>query len=109
LPRKSKDKSNDPFTCPVCGVRVSAPERTWTLVSPIPDREGRVTITIMGAFRCPNGHTWKAVIKKFKSGEEAQGEVEQPAEKEEGEVITLDISDIQNFNDEEPRDEEEEG
>jgi hypothetical protein len=105
LPRKSKGKSEDPFTCPVCGVRVTDPERTWTLVSPIPDREGRVTITVMGAFRCPNGHTWKAVIKKFKSGEEEGAGAPQATEKEEGETITLDLSDIQNFNDEPPEEE----
>ncbi len=108
MPRRSKSsKSEDPFTCPVCGVRVTDPERTWTLVSPIPDREGRVTITVMGAFRCPNGHTWKAVIKKFKSDEGVGGGGQQEqGEQEPGETITLDLSDIQNFNEEPPPDEE---
>lgn len=92
-------KKGDPFTCPVCGVRVTDPERTWTVVSPIPDSKGRVTVTVMGSFRCPNGHTWKAVIKKFKSGGEEEGEEAPP---EPGEVITLDLSDIQNVDEEPP-------
>ncbi len=76
------------------------PERTWTLVSPIPDRQGRVTITIMGAFRCPNGHTWKAVIKKLKSG--GKEEEEEQGEREQGDVITLDLSDIESVDDSAP-------
>ncbi len=99
MPRGGR-KQADPFTCPVCGVRVTEPERTWTVVSPIPDSKGRVTITIMGSFRCPNGHTWKAVIKKFKSGGEE--EEEGGGEREPGEVITLDLSDIQDFDEESP-------
>ncbi len=76
------------------------PERTWTVVSPIPDSKGRVTVTVMGSFRCPNGHTWKAVIRKFKSGgEEGEGEEVRP---EPGEVITLDLSDIQSADEEPP-------
>ncbi|MGC9072256.1 MAG: chromatin protein Cren7 [Acidilobus sp.] len=100
MPGKSK-ASSDPFTCPVCGVRVTDPERTWTIVSPIPDSKGRVTVTVMGAFRCPNGHTWKAVIRKFKSGGEGEGG-EGEGRSQPGEVITLDLSDIQDFDEESP-------
>ena len=103
MPRRRSQE--DPFTCPICGVRVTEPESTWTVVSPIPDKYGRVTITIMGSFRCPNGHTWKAVIKKFKSGGEEGEGAEAGGAEEPGEVITLDLSDIENFNEEQPPEE----
>ncbi len=90
-------KRRDPFVCPVCGTRVSEPVKTWTLVSPMPDKYGRITITVMGSFVCPNcGHKWRAVIKKLKEGGS------QPAEdmpKDEGEIIEIDISDILNEED----------
>jgi len=65
MPRQQK-KAN---VCPVCGTEVSSPDKTWNLVSPIPDDKGRITITVMGSFTCPNcGHKWKAVISKLKVG-----------------------------------------
>ena len=90
MPRRKED----PFTCPKCGTRASDPAKTWTLVSPIPDRYGRVTVTIMGSFQCSNcGHTWKSVIKKFKTGGEEGGEGEEPR-REPGQVIEIDLSEL---------------
>ncbi|MEB3846904.1 MAG: chromatin protein Cren7, partial [Desulfurococcales archaeon] len=48
MPRRRKKR--DPFVCPRCGTRVSEPVKTWTIVSPIPDKYGRITVTIMGSF-----------------------------------------------------------
>jgi C4-type Zn-finger protein len=98
LPRK---KSEDPFTCPRCGTKAKEPERTWTIVSPIPDKYGRVTITIMGSFTCQNcGYNWKAVLKKMKSGEEVPQE--QQLNNEPGETIEIDLSDLDKVDDNPP-------
>ncbi len=102
MPRK---KQQDPYVCPICGARVEKPEKTWQLISPLPDAYGRITITVMGSFVCPNGHKWRAVISKIKAGEsgvEVEGkkgvkkiEVERKDEKENrGEIIELDLEDI---------------
>ena len=100
MPRK---KQQDPYVCPTCGTRVEKPEKTWQLISPLPDAYGRITITVMGSFVCPNGHKWKAVISKIKagsSGVEIEGkkgtkkiEMEKK-EEDRGEVIELDLSEI---------------
>lgn len=87
-------RGGSPFTCPRCGARASSPIRTWTLVSPIPDKYGRVTITVMGAFICEScGKTWSSPIEKIKSGEErleARGE----GERREPEVIVIDLEEL---------------
>lgn len=63
---KSVKKAN---ICPVCGTEVNSPDKTWNLVSPLPDDKGRITITVMGSFTCPNcGHKWKGVVSKLKVG-----------------------------------------
>ena len=73
MSRRKAGKSKDPFLCPSCGTRVTDPEKTWTLVSPFPDKYGRITVTVMGSFRCPNcGHSWRAVVKKLKTGGEEE-------------------------------------
>ncbi|AFZ70033.1 Chromatin protein Cren7 [Caldisphaera lagunensis DSM 15908] len=98
MPRK---KVEDPFTCPNCGTKVKEPDKTWTVVSPIPDKYGRVSITIMGSFKCPNcGHSWKAVIKKMKS-EGGEGE-QLPANNEPGETIEIDLSDLDKVDEDNP-------
>mgnify|MGYP001772541365 CR=1 FL=1 len=99
-----KKKQSDPYVCPNCGTRVEKPTKTWQLVSPLPDAYGRVTITIMGSFECPNcGHKWKAVVSKIKAGgssveiEGKKGVKKIGEEKEEenrGEIIELDLSDL---------------
>ena len=99
-----KKKQTDPYVCPTCGVRVEKPVKTWQLVSPLPDAYGRITITVMGSFECPNGHKWKAVVSKIRAGgssveiEGKKGVKKIGEEKEEeenrGEVIELDLSDL---------------
>ncbi|MEM4737852.1 MAG: chromatin protein Cren7, partial [Acidilobaceae archaeon] len=87
MPRKGKQKA--PSECPECGSKAPGPVRTWTLVSPIPDREGRVTVTVMGAFVCPEcGKTWNATLQKLKSG----GLKSEGSEKEEGEPQIIEFS-----------------
>lgn len=94
-------KRRDPYICPRCGTRTE-PVKTWQLVSPFPDSKGRITITVMGSFVCPNcGYKWRAVISKIKvGGNEVEVEAgakkaaikeEKPTEKREGEVIEIDI------------------
>ena len=94
-------KRRDPYICPRCGTRTE-PIKTWQLVSPFPDSKGRITITVMGSFVCPNcGYKWRAVISKIKvGGNEVEVEAgakkaaikeEKPPEKREGEVIEIDI------------------
>lgn len=94
--------------CPRCGTEVK-PERTWQLVAPLPDAEGRVTIIIMGSFKCPNcGHRWRGKVSKIKVGPEGEVEMEgkgkrrrrrkskeeKESRRSEGKVIEVDISDI---------------
>ena len=101
MARRRRQKK-DPFICPRCGTRVAEPVKTWTLVSPLPDKYGRITITVMGSFVCPNcGHRWRAVIKKIKEGGRPPREVS-PEEKEEGEIIEIDLSDLDSIDLEEP-------
>ncbi len=104
MPRRKRD----PYVCPRCGTRVEQPVKTWQLVSPLPDSKGRVTITIMGSFVCPNcGYKWRAVISKIKVGGdevelEAGGkkaELQQTSRKteerkNEGAVIEIDLDEI---------------
>jgi len=110
MARKSK-KKKDPFVCPKCGTRVSEPKKTWQLVSPLPDSKGRITVTVMGSFECPNcGYKWRGVVSKIKIGNdevevEARGkkkeikdEVKRKSEVQEareGEVIELDLDEIE--------------
>ncbi len=103
-----KKKKKDPFVCPKCGTRVQEPKKTWQLVSPMPDSKGRITITVMGSFECPNcGHKWRGVVSKIKVGDEVEveaggkkkslkgkGKKEEPR-REEGEIIELDIEEIE--------------
>jgi predicted RNA-binding Zn-ribbon protein involved in translation (DUF1610 family) len=101
-----KKKSNeDIYICPSCGTKVKEPIKTWQLVSPLPDSYGRITITVMGSFICPScGNKWKGVISKIKAGgssieiESKKGVKkigsEETTEENKGEVIELDISDL---------------
>lgn len=96
-----KPRSN-PNTCPRCGYVVEKPEKTWHIVSPIPDARGRVTITVMGSFKCPRcGYSWRAVISKIKAGEDVELESSEETKEEararesrEGKIIEIDLSDL---------------
>lgn len=67
MPRKGR--SQEPNRCPSCGATDIKPERTWQLISPLPDARGRVTITIMGSYTCPScGYKWRGVVSKIKAG-----------------------------------------
>jgi len=101
MPRRKRD----PYVCPKCGTRTE-PSRTWQLVSPFPDAKGRITITVMGSFVCPEcGHRWRAVVSKIKaggseveveSGKGARAAIKSSREKEErrGEIIEIDIDNV---------------
>lgn len=87
MPRK-----RDPFRCPECGSREKEPKTTWTIVSPLPDKYGRVTVTVMGRFECGEcGKRWSSPIQKIKSGGEGREEREP---REPGVVIEIDLSDL---------------
>ncbi|PUA33248.1 MAG: hypothetical protein B7O98_02095 [Zestosphaera tikiterensis] len=96
----------DLVRCPSCGADVK-PETTWQVVSPLPDAEGRITITVMGTFTCPScGHKWKGKVSSIKVGPEGEvsfGEERKKRTSKEkkskgseytGKVIELDISEI---------------
>ena len=95
----------DPYICPRCGTRVEKPAKTWQLIAPIPDAKGRVTITIMGSFKCPScNYSWRSVISKVKAGaegvevESAKGKRElgeKKAEERRGQVIEIDLSELE--------------
>ena len=58
--------------CPKCGTAVE-PSKTWQLVSPLPDSQGRITITVMGSYECPTcGYRWRGVVTKMKVGEDVE-------------------------------------
>jgi len=91
--------------CPACGTAAGDPYKTWQLVSPIPDSRGRITITIMGMFECPNCHRkWRGVVSKIKVGGRSveveaggkkivrEGNVKE--EKDRAEVIEIDLEDL---------------
>jgi predicted RNA-binding Zn-ribbon protein involved in translation (DUF1610 family) len=103
MPRK---KQSEPDVCPNCGTKVDKPSKTWQLVSPLPDAYGRITITVMGSYECPKcGHKWKAVVSKIKAGGSSVevegkkgvkkiGEEQEKEEENRAEVIELDLSDL---------------
>jgi len=98
--------NEDIYVCPSCGNKVKEPFKTWQLVSPLPDAKGRITITIMGSFVCDNcGNKWRGVVSKIKAGGSSVeieskkgvkkiGEEEEEKERDRGEVIEIDISDL---------------
>lgn len=92
------------FQCPKCGTVVNEPKKTWQLTAPLPDKKGRITVTIMGLFECPScGYRWRGVVSKLKIGSEGV-EVEGRGKervslggesvKREGKVIELSIEEI---------------
>lgn len=77
--KRTKSKEKDvAISCKHCGQVVNPkdnpPSSTWTLTSPLPDKEGRITLTVMGSFDCPRcGKNIKAAMKKIKSDDEISG------------------------------------
>ena len=74
----SPGKRKKKISCKKCGTEldpaVTPPLKTWQLVSPMPDKEGRVTLTIMGSFRCPECNaSVRAALKKIKGDEMGSG------------------------------------
>ena len=74
--KKAKGKTKK-IACSKCGrvlnPKETLPNKTWNLISPMPDKEGRITLTIMGSFTCPNcGKSVRASLQKIK-GDEIQG------------------------------------
>ncbi len=62
-------KPKQGLTCPKCDSKNINVVKTWNLVSPLPDREGRVTVTVMGVLKCKEcGYSWRGVVSKLKVG-----------------------------------------
>ncbi len=92
MPRR---RQKDPYVCPKCGTRVTEPAKTWTITSPLPDKYGRITVTVMASFVCPNcGYKWRAPIKKLKVGGEEPGERGREEKPEPGTIIEIDLDDL---------------
>ena len=67
MPKGSKKRN----VCPSCGTLVEEPYKTWELVAPFPDKKMRITVTIIGMFKCPScGKTFRGVVGKVKLGAE---------------------------------------
>ncbi len=74
-PSKKRKKK---ISCKKCGHVINPietpPEKTWQLISPMPDKEGRVTLTIMGSFHCPICNaSIRASLKKVRGDEIGSG------------------------------------
>ena len=45
------------------------PYKTWELIAPFPDKKMRITVTILGMFKCPScGKSFRGVVSKVKMG-----------------------------------------
>jgi transcription initiation factor TFIIIB Brf1 subunit/transcription initiation factor TFIIB len=76
-PEKNRKAKTKRISCSKCGTVINPKEnpplKTWNLVSPMPDKEGRVTLTIMASFECPGcGKSLRAALQKIK-GDEIDG------------------------------------
>ncbi len=73
-----RDMKRKTKKCPKCGyefkeISEETAIKTWHLVSPLPDKQGRITVTLMGTWKCPQcGYTIRGVISKIKVGEETR-------------------------------------
>lgn len=96
MPRKKEDKPK----CPQCGSNEFNVDKTWQLVSPLPDKAGRITITVMGVMTCKRcGHSWRGVVSKIKVGDKGvvvgDKVLEEKEEKERRvKEIVIDIDDL---------------
>ena len=67
---KSKKKTKQ-IKCKNCGTIIdpkeTTPTKQWTLASPMPDKDGNITVTAMATWRCPScGYTVRGTLGKFK-------------------------------------------
>ncbi len=72
MPRRRKKSKL--IVCKKCGYswdpKDIEPEKTWHMVSPMPDKEGRITVTIMGVWTCPKcGSKVRGVVSKMRIGD----------------------------------------
>jgi len=85
--------------CPNCGTEVKEPIKTWQLVAPIPDKKGRITVTVMGVFQCPEcGYKWRGVVSKVKvggTGIEIGGKEIKEEEKRPPRIIEINIDNLE--------------
>ncbi|RLE75561.1 MAG: hypothetical protein DRZ80_02610 [Thermoprotei archaeon] len=70
MPRREKK-----IKCSKCGYTWSPnelqPIKTWHMVSPMPDKQGRITVTVLGIWICPNcGYKVRGTVSKLKLGED---------------------------------------
>ncbi len=70
------------ITCKKCGFSFKptdvTPTKTWVNVSPMPDKDGRVTITTMAVWKCPKcGSTVRGAMGKTKGEFEGKSKKEQ--------------------------------
>ena len=66
------------YRCNSCGYLINPketpPNKTWNMISPMPDKMGRVTLTIMGSFTCPKcSKNVKIAMQKIKSADDVDG------------------------------------
>ncbi len=91
-------KRRKEIRCPKCNSVIGEPIKTWQLISPFPDKKGRITITIMGVFECPEcGYRWRGVYSKIKVGGssvEVGGREIEEEERRPPKIIELDLSDL---------------
>ena len=82
-PKVSKKSSGgksakNAYRCNSCGYIINPketpPNKTWNMISPMPDKMGRVTLTIMGSFTCPKcSKNVKLAMQKIKSADDIDG------------------------------------
>jgi len=87
------------LVCSKCGSKNIDVTKTWSLVSPIPDREGRITVTVMGVLKCRDcGYSWRSVVSKLKVGTQVEVESGKREEKMEErrlpKEIVIDLDEI---------------
>ncbi len=49
------------------------PNKTWQMYSPLPDKNGNITITVMGSFTCNCGKNVRGAIKTIKTDQTEGG------------------------------------
>ncbi|MEM0380599.1 MAG: chromatin protein Cren7 [Desulfurococcaceae archaeon] len=98
--------SKQNIKCPKCGSTEVDVVKTWQLTSPIPDKYGRITVTVMGSIVCKTcNHSWRSVLSKIKIGDKGIAINDKEIAEEEGKrrvkEIVIDIDDILRENEEE--------